>query len=156
MIVKEKVEGLVMDFIGERDLFLVEVQVRPGNQLTVLVDSPAGIPVDTCVELSRFLNEKMDREEEDYALEVSSPGLGSPLKVAQQYLKNLGREVEVVLGNGEKIKGKLLSLEGNRITVEAVMRIADPGNPKKKRKETEEKSWTLDDIKTTRVIVSFK
>jgi len=156
MIVKERVEELVAGFIGESELFLVDVLVKPGNQLTVLVDSPQGVSVDSCVELSRFLNNSMDREEEDYSLEVSSPGLGSPLRVPQQYLKNIGRDIELVLNNGDKYKGKLLSLEGNVISVETVMMKANPGNPKKKRKVIEEQSWILDEIKTTKVIVSFK
>jgi len=156
MIEKEKVEGLVAEFIGESELFLVEVLVKPGNQLSVLIDSAKGVSVDSCVELSRYLNNAMDREVEDYSLEVSSPGLGAALKVPQQYLKNIGREVELLLNDGEKIKGKLLSLEGNSLTIEAVMSIADPGNPKKKRKVKEERSWSLDEIKTTKVIVSFK
>ncbi len=147
---------MVADFIREKDLFLVEISIKPGNQVSVLIDSPDGISVETCAELSRFLNEKMDRDEEDYALEVSSPGLGAPLKVLQQYQKNTGREVEVLLNNGEKFKGKLLSVSGNGIAVETVMKKADPGNPKKKRRVVEEKSWLLDEIKTTKVIISFK
>lgn len=110
---------MVEQHIQGTDIFLVEVVVNPGNTIRVHVDRPEGIPIDQCVKISRYLNEKLNRDVEDFSLEVSSPGLGATFKVKQQYDKNTGRDIEVLLQDGVKIEGKLLSVseEGIVLTV---------------------------------------
>ncbi|TFH26547.1 MAG: ribosome assembly cofactor RimP [Bacteroidia bacterium] len=93
--------------MGGTEIFLVEVLVKPGNVITVHVDMPEGISIDECVKISRYLNESLDRDVEDYSLEVSSPGLSGAFKVKQQYEKNLGGDIEVLYADGIKVKGKL-------------------------------------------------
>lgn len=108
---------MVEQHIQGTDIFLVEVVVNPGNTIRVHVDRPEGIPIDQCVKISRYLNEKLDRDVEDFSLEVSSPGLGATFKVKQQYDKNTGRDIEVLLQDGVKIEGKLLSVSEEDIVL---------------------------------------
>ena len=84
MINSETIAELLEQHIRGTDMFVVEVAVKAGNSIRVHVDRPNGISIDECVQISRFLNETMDRDEEDYSLEVSSPGLSTSLKVKQQ------------------------------------------------------------------------
>jgi ribosome maturation factor RimP len=141
MITTEHIRDLVMQHIGASDIFLVEVLVKPGNAIAVQVDRPDGISIDECVQISRFLNESLDRDEEDYSLEVSSPGLGSAFRVKQQYEKNLGRDIEVLYTDGIKAKGKL-----QKVTEKGVV-LSVRGD---------DKEIGFDEIKTAKAIISFK
>lgn len=140
MITSEHITDLVTQHIGGTDIFLVEVLVKPGNAITVHVDRPEGISIDECVKISRYLNENLDREKEDYSLEVSSPGLSGAFKVKQQYEKNLGREIEVLYTDGIKVKGKL-------------QKVSDEGVVLSVQGDDEEISF--EEIKTAKAIISF-
>ena len=115
MITDEAIIELVEQHIQGTDIFLVEVAVKPGNVIRVHVDRPEGISIDECVKISRYLNEMLDRDVEDYSLEVSSPGLGAPFKVKQQYEKNMGRKIDVLLSDGTRITGELNSVSDKGI-----------------------------------------
>jgi len=141
MITTEHIRDLVMQQIGVSDIFLVEVLVKPGNAIAVQVDRPDGISIDECVQISRFLNESLDRDEEDYSLEVSSPGLGSAFRVKQQYEKNLGRDIEVLYTDGIKAKGIL-------------QKVTDKGVVLSVRGDHKEIGF--EEIKTAKAIISFK
>ena len=117
MITGELIRDLVDEHIGETDIFLVEVLVKPGNAITVHVDRPDGISIDECVKISRYLNENLDRDVEDYSLEVSSPGLGGRFKVKQQYEKHVDREIEVLYNDGIKEDGILISVSDKGIVL---------------------------------------
>ncbi|MGW8315812.1 MAG: ribosome assembly cofactor RimP [Bacteroidales bacterium] len=117
MITEESVKNIVEQHIQGTEVFLVDVVVRPGNLIRVQVDRPEGISIDECVGISRHLNRELDRDVEDFSLEVSSPGIGVPFRVKQQYEKNIGRDIEVVLEDGTRTKGKLESVTGDGITV---------------------------------------
>ena len=94
MITDEAIIELLEQHIQGTDIFLVEVAVKTGNVIQIHVDRPDGISIEECVKISRHLNEKLDREVEDFSLEVSSPGLNAPFRVKQQYEKNTGRMIE--------------------------------------------------------------
>lgn len=117
MITEEQIIDLVHQHIEGSDIFLVEGVVKPGNMIRVHVDRPEGISVGECAGISRFINSQLDREEEDYSLEVSSPGLSTPFKVKQQYEKNIGRTIEVRLEDGERLEGKLDRVDESAITL---------------------------------------
>jgi ribosome maturation factor RimP len=140
MITTEYIADLVTQHIGETDIFLVEVLVKPGNAILVHVDRPEGISIKECVKISRFLNENLDREVEDYSMEVSSPGLGGAFRVKQQYEKNLGRDIEVLYTDGIKVKGKL-------------QKVTDEGIVLNVQGDDEEISY--EEIKTAKAIISF-
>ena len=156
MIEKNTVEGLVLKHIEGSGIFLVDVHIGSGNTILVHVDSFEGVSIDTCVEISRFLNGKLDRDAEDFSLEVSSPGLGSPFRVKQQYEKNVGRTIEVLMNDGTKVKGELLSVGEEGIEMVAEEKKALEGNPKKKKTVKKERKVSFNDIKTTKAIISFK
>ncbi len=141
MITDKAIIKLIEEYIQETDIFLVEVAVKPGNAIRVHVDRPDGISIDECVKISRFLNSRLDRDEEDYSLEISSPGLGASFGVIQQYRKNIGSNIEVLLNDGSKITGRLLS-------------VSDPGIVIKIKGE--EKELLFKEIKSSKAIVSFK
>ena len=129
-----------MQHIGGTDIFLVEVQVRPGNAITVHVDRPDGISIDECVKISRYLNENLDREVEDYSLEVSSPGLGGAFKVKQQYEKYLGRDIEVLYTDVIKVTGKLLKVEEDGVVLKV---------------KGEDEKIPFEEIKTAKAKITF-
>ena len=155
MIDKAEVENIVQEFIGDTALFLVDIVVSPGNIIHVQVDRPEGISIEECVELNRFIVEKLDRETDDYELVVSSPGIGSPLKVLPQFLKNIGRTVEVLQKDGMKLKGTLLHATNNKVDVEIAKKVKMEG---KKRPEIvlESVEIKIVDIKSIKVLISFK
>ena len=140
MITTESITELIAQHLEGRDIFLVEVAVKPGNAIRVHVDKVEGISIDECVKISRFVNESLDRDTEDYSLEVSSPGLSGTFKVRQQYEKNLGHDIEVLYTDGIKVKGKLESVSDTGI----VMKV-----------NGDEEEIRFEEIKTAKAIISF-
>jgi ribosome maturation factor RimP len=141
MLKENDIIGILETRIEGTDIFLVDVSVKPGNFIQVLVDRPEGISIDECVEISRYLNDRMDRDEDNFSLEVSSPGVGSPFRVRQQYENHIGRGIEVVLKDGRKFEGILDSFD------EESIRLVTGGKKKKLK---------FEDIKSTKATVSFK
>lgn len=140
--------------LKDSDKYLVDVIVRPGNRIMVTIDSFRGIAIDDCVQLSRLLEAGLDRDAEDFELEVSSPGLEQPFKVLRQYEKNLGRRVSVLLRDGRKLEGRLAEATENGIVLEQQKKIKTPG-VKTGQLITERNSFRFDQIKETRIVISF-
>jgi len=140
MITEEGIIKFIEEHIQGTDIFLVEVAVKPGNVIRVHVDRPEGISIDECVKISRYLNSELDRDVEDYSLEVSSPGLSASFMVKQQYEKNIGRNIEVLLTDGLKISALLLSVSDKGITLKV---------------NGEEQETLYEEIKTAKAIISF-
>ncbi|MBN2697941.1 MAG: ribosome assembly cofactor RimP [Bacteroidales bacterium] len=153
MIEKEQVRKFVAEGLTGTDMFLVDVVVGNDNAVRVTIDKMDGISLDACVEMNRFLKEKLDLLEEDYSLEVSSPGLGSPFRVKQQYHKNIGREVEVVLKNGGRVTGKLNAVEEGAILMEPSQKRSGRG---RNENAVQELKIDFNEIKATKAVVSFK
>lgn len=152
MITKEKVQLLVEEVLSD-ELFIVDITVGSGNSISVLVDSDTGISIGKCAEISRHIEHSLDRETEDFSLDVSSPGLSSPFKVLRQYLKNVGREVEVVTANGDKKKGTLISANPEGIELEEVVKErVGKGNVEKNKLL----AYSFEQIKTVKIVISFK
>lgn len=132
--------------------FLVEVRIRPGNNVKVFVDADHGISIDKLARYNRTLYREIEESglfpNNDFSLEISSPGLDEPLKLHRQYLKNIGRNVEVILKNGIKKEGKLVSATDSEIVIEE-----ETGN--KKKKEIAQHSFSYDDIKTTKIQIKW-
>lgn len=150
MIDKEIVKNLVKEFIKDKDIFLVEAKVSTANRITVMVNKPTGITIDECVKISRHIEANLDREKEDYELNVSSPGLSLPFKVREQYEMNIGNPVEVIDNDGIKTRGTLKNVQGEGFEIETEKKI------KGKKKEIREVSFNFDDIKSVKEIVRFK
>ena len=106
MIEKQKIEELVEEFIKGTGLFLVAVKVSSSNRITVLADKNEGITIDECAGIHRHIEKSLDRDKEDFELQVSSPGLDLPFVVIEQYFKNEGKKVEVIDNEGVQIYRK--------------------------------------------------
>jgi ribosome maturation factor RimP len=150
MIEKTRVEELVKEFINETGIFLVAVKVSSANRITVLVDTMKGISIDECVSVHRHLENSLDRNVEDYEMQVSSPGLDLPFVVIEQYYKNEGKKVEVITADGEKYTGILKNVTGGGFELETEIKV------KGKSKETREISFNFDQVKATKVNLIIK
>lgn len=128
MIDKDIVNQLVTDFLKGKDCFLVDVTVQPGNFIVVEIDSEKGVDIDTCCAISRHVEANLDREIEDYELEVGSTGLTAPFKVLRQYQKNVGNEVEVLAG-GKKMTGVLLQANEENFTIQVAKKVKGQKQP---------------------------
>jgi ribosome maturation factor RimP len=151
----ELIRGYLQDELNARGLFLVDVVVTPVNKIVVYLDSVKGVTVDECRTVSRFLENRLDRNVEDFELEVSSPGLDKPLKLPVQYEKNTGRLLDVVKYDGIKITGKLLNINQGIIELEAEVTTKDSKTGKKKT-EIKLQEIKLEEIKTAKVVISLK
>lgn len=129
MIAKEKIIHIVEEHLQDSDLFLVGVKVSARNKIMVSLDGDNGVPIIACVKVSRQIESQLDREKEDFELEVSSVGIDTPLILPRQFIKNKGRDIIYTDTDGKKIKAKLLEADQAGVTVEKEM-------PKKKKKDT--------------------
>ena len=132
--------------------FFVSVKVSGDNHITITADTDEGITIDQCGEISSKLEEMLDRDQEDFELEVTSPGLTEPLKVLRQYTKNIGRNVEIVLADGKKIDGELLSANNDGITIKQT--ITEKVNGKRTKSEVTN-TINFAAIKTTKLKIKF-
>ena len=149
----QALEKRLMNLIRmEPDVFLVEIRIKPTNNIKVFLDSDQGLSIERLVQFNRRFYRQLEEEnfypEGDFSLEVSSPGLDEPLKLRRQYLKNTGRFVEVIDNEGEKKEGKLLQVTGSAIEVEEI-------TGKGKKMETVQHTIPFDNIKTTKIQIKF-
>ncbi|MDA3779794.1 MAG: ribosome assembly cofactor RimP [Bacteroidales bacterium] len=156
MIIKQYIEELIREVIGNFDeAFIVDISVSSSNNIKVVLDSNKTFSISDCIELSQYLESKLDRDDEDFALEVSSAGLTETFKVVEQYHKNIGKDVEVITKDGKKFTAVLLSVFDNGIELEQEKKVKIEG---KKRKEIVKEKFLLDfdNIKSTKIIIKFK
>ena len=149
----EAIEQKVMALIDpDPENFLVEVKIGPGNNVKIFVDADRGISIDKLAQYNRSLYRQIEESglfpNNNFSLEISSPGLDVPLKLRRQYLKNIGRHVEILLKDGIKKEGKLISATDEEIVIEE-----EKGN--KKKKEFIQHSLSYDDIKTTKIQIKW-
>ena len=154
MQIEKRVAALVEEKIADRpELFLVEVKMLPNNKLIIHVDGDEGISIQDCVAISRHVGFHLEEEnviEQAYNLEVSSPGVGEPLKLNRQYVKNVGRTLSIKLNGGLKKEGKLLSVTENNLLIEESVK------EKGKKATTVQTEVSFNDILETSVLISFK
>lgn len=144
---------LIEDKLASSSNYLVDVVIKPGNLIVVEIDNDEAVSIDDCAELSRYLEEHLDRDVEDYELEVGSAGITSPFKVLRQYVKNIGNEVEMLLKNGSKLTGVLKSADENGVVV-SVEKKVKPEGAKRKVTVVEDESYTFDEIKYTKYLIN--
>lgn len=144
-IVEHHLEGI----LAGKDIFLVGVKVDNNNKIIVHIDTPLGISIDDCVRVSRELEEKLDRDREDFALEVSSPGLDSPFIVIEQYQKNVGKKINLVKQDGEKLEGILKKTGESGIVLEVTR------GRKGQTKDLELLELSFAEIKSGRASIQF-
>ena len=155
MIEKKTVCQIVDEWLEGKEYFLVEVTISPDDKILVEIDHNEGVWIEDCVELSRFIESKLNREEEDYELEVGSAGIGQPFKVLQQYLNHVGKEVEVLTKNGRKLAGVLKAADEQHFTVGVAKKVKLEGDKRPKLVE-EDETFPYEEIKYTKYLISFK
>lgn len=151
---KKKVQDLLDNALAENEaLFLIDLSFLPSNKIQVVIDGDAGVPLSECVRISRAIEHKFDREEEDFSLEVTSPDITEPLKVKRQYVKNLNRVLKVKTKD-EAFEGVLR--EVNEKTIVLAWKTREP-KPIGKGKITVEKTVTInyEDIIEAKVKIIF-
>jgi ribosome maturation factor RimP len=155
MIEKSTVSQIVSDWLEGKEYFVVDVNVSPDDKILVEIDHAEGVWIEDCVELSRYIESKLNREEEDYELEIGSAGIGQPFKVLQQYYIHLGCDVEVLTKGGIKYTGLLKDVNEERFVVTVQKKIKEAGEKRPKLVD-EDLCFTYDEIKYTKYLISFK
>lgn len=152
---RKKIEELLADFLRTReDLFLIDLKISAGDDVTVILDGDNGVSLQDCLDTSRAIEFNMDREEHDFSLQVMSAGLSEPLSTPRQFRKNIGRDVEVLLNDDTKTEGELAKVDEEKITL--ILRYRKPKEVGKGKVDVEEeKEIEYPEIKKALVTVKF-
>ena len=156
----QTIENMIRALLAEHPgYFLVEMKIKPTNNVKVYLDGDEGISIEKCIMFNRALYKQFEETAlfpaDDFSLEVSSPGLDEPLKLFRQYKKNIGREVEVTLKDGARIEGKLKEAAEEAILVEETTGKAFKGRPASKKQEIINHNIPFENIKSTKIQIVF-
>ena len=154
MIDSKKIKALVEEWLEGKEYFFVDATVDKENRIDVEIDHKDGVWIEDCCDLSRFIESHLNRDEEDFELEVGSAGIGQPLKVLQQYQNNIGNEVEVMSIDGKKLQGILADANETAVTIRYSEKQKVEG---KKRPVLVEvtKEFKYDEMKWVKAVISF-
>ncbi|MNU81060.1 Ribosome maturation factor RimP [compost metagenome] len=158
MISKQKVKELAEERIKDRDerLFIVELTISASNVIRLELDKTEGnVSIEDCMSVSRNIEHNLDREDADFELSVSSAGLDKPLRVHAQYVKNIGRDLDVKLSSKEKVSGTLIAVDEAGIVLKREEKQAIEGKKKKELVVIENKI-AFSDINEAKIVISFK
>ncbi|NPD90813.1 ribosome assembly cofactor RimP [Xylanibacter muris] len=155
MIDKNVVKELVEEWLKENDYFLVDVIFAPGDRIIVEIDHADGVWIEDCAELSRFIQERLGEEVDNYEMEVGSAGIGQPFKVVQQYINYIGKDVEVMDAEGKKTHGILKEVNEPEFTVTTKEKQHIEGKKRPQIVEVD-KTFNMNNIKYTKYLLSFK
>jgi ribosome maturation factor RimP len=156
MIKEKKVRGLIAEALDGTDQFLVDLRIGVDNHIFVEIDDRVGsISITDCVRVSRAVEHNLDRDETDFKLDVTSPGLDKAFKVHEQYVKNVGRHVKVRPTVGKTIEGLLKEVDEEKVTVMTREKRRIEGRKSKEWVE-EDHVFAFTDIEETKIVISFK
>ncbi|MCL2683448.1 MAG: ribosome assembly cofactor RimP [Bacteroidales bacterium] len=161
MINEQHIRTLINEKLANSDVFLVDCRVKTDNKIRVFIDSERGVTIEDCIALSRHIEGNLDREQEDFALDVSSAGLDLPLRMPRQFKKNVGRNVQVIMNDGAEIRGELIEATDDDFQV-----LPEIKKRKKTKKtsvgaghvppvETQPVSIKYTDQKDTKIVLTF-
>ena len=155
MIETNVVRKLVDEWLEDKDYFLTDLTISPDDRIVVEIDHQDGVWIEDCVALSRFIEDGLDRDAEDFELEVGSAGIGQPFNVLRQYEIHEGENVEVLTKEGKKMEGILSNVTPEHFTVTVQEKVRIEG---KKRPEMVDRDVTFsyDDVKSTKYVINFK
>ncbi len=155
MISKTLLTSIAEEALKDKPLFLVDVKCSADNVIEVVIDGMQGVDIDRCVEISRAIEARLNRDEEDYELTVSSAGIGDPLKLTAQYLKHENKEVEAVLKDGRKLQGVMTAPTDKQFLLTYRKKVEqEPGKKKKVWREFTE-TVKREEVKTVRLVIRF-
>lgn len=155
MIEKEVVKEIIERFLEQSDNYLVDIAVKPGNLIVVEIDNDQSVSIDDCIALSRHIESHLDRDKEDFELEVGSSGIGQPLKTLRQFRKYIGKEVEILTRSGLKKEGLLKGADEQGIIL-TVTKQVKPEGAKRKVTVEEDLSYTYEELKYTKYLLRFR
>ena len=155
MIDSTKVRELVGQWLAGKDYFLTDLNVTPDNCITVEIDNADGVWIDDCVQLSRYIEDHLSRDEEDYELEVGSAGLGQPFKVLRQWENHVGKKVEILTADGRKVRGTLTAVSADAATLAVPTKVSKEGR-KRPVVEDVESTFAMSEVKSGRYLIDFK
>ena len=142
------------EWLATKEYFLVDVSVSADNCVSVEIDHAEGVWIEDCVQLSKHIEANLNREEEDYELEVGSAGIGQPFKVLQQYINHIDKEVEVLARDGKKYRGVIVRVDEEAFTI--VMKVKErPEGAKRPIMVDKEYTWKYDEVKYTKYLINF-
>ena len=154
MITIDSIKKITDTKVAEGTNFIVDIAVKPGNKIIVLLDNDNGVSIKDCVDLSRHVESSLDREKDDFELNVMSPGLTEPFKILRQYQKNIAKQVDVITKEGKKHSGKLISANEEGIELESKVKERTEGK-KGKQLIINNIKLTFNQIKETKIVISF-
>ena len=152
MITKEEIEKLVNRKLLGTDIFLVDVNISTVNNISIFIDSDTNVSISDCVDVSRFVESSYDRDVVDFQLNVSSAGIDKAFQTFRQYKKNIGKNVTMILLDETKLKGTLVEVDEKFIKIKPIISKKE----KKEGKNDDIIQVSFDDIKETKIIISFK
>ena len=155
MVDKTNIVQTASEWMKGKAYFLVDVTVSPDNRIVVEIDHPEGVWIEDCAELSRYIEAHVDRETEDYELEVGSAGIGAPFKVKKQYEIHIGHNVEVLTYAGVKYTGTLSEVTDKGFSIQTQQKVKPEGSKRPKMQEVSI-TFTFDEVKHTKYLISFK
>lgn len=155
MIDKKVVRTIVEQWLEDKDYFLVDIEISADDKIVVEIDHADGVWIEDCVALSKYIEEHLSRDDEDYELEVGSAGLGQPFKVPQQYECFVGKEVEVLDADGKKLRGVLKCVDGNDFVVTASEKVKVEGKKRPQLVDVDH-NFQMDKVKYTKYLINFK
>ena len=155
MISKSAVQQVVNEWLEGKEYFLVDINISPDDRIVVEIDHQDGVWIEDCADLSRFIESRLSRDDEDYELEVGSAGLGQPFRVPRQYEIHIGKEVETQTRDGRKFRGTLLNVGEEGFQLGIVQKVKEEG---KKRPVTKEipTDFRFEDVAYTKYLIKVK
>jgi ribosome maturation factor RimP len=153
MIKKEEIIELAEGFLGEKNQFIVKLNIGTDNKISLYIDGDEGVTIDDCVSLSRLIENTFDREEEDYELNVSSAGIDQPYSHIRQYRKNIGRTVEISKVDGTIVRGILEAVDEHKLQL--AQEVIKKNRKSKKMITGEIIDINMSDIAQAKTIIIF-
>ncbi len=154
MIDKQVVANIVAEWLAGKDYFLTDLTISADNRIVVEIDHKDGVWIDDCVELSRYIESRLNRDEQDFELEVGSAGIGQPFKVVRQYENHLGDTVEVAPKKGRKYVGTLTAVDAEGFNVEVEQKVKNEGD-KRPHLELLDMRFAFDEVYTVKYVIQF-
>ena len=155
MIEKNLVKNYVEEWLDGKEYFLTDITISTDNRIVVEIDHEEGVWIEDCVELSRFIESHLDRDAEDFELEVGSAGIGQPFKVLRQYEIHVGEQVEVLANDGRKFVGMLKEVDAEKFVVTVQEKVKEEGAKRPKLVDVD-KTFAYTDVKWTKYLIDFK
>lgn len=150
MLDKAQIESIINRYLRDTDYELITLSISSQNEILVEIDRLRGVDVDFCADLNRYMVEQLDAAGvDDYAIEVGSVSLTDPFKTKMQYEKNLGHDVEILTGEGKKLRGQLVDVNDDTFAVDVDMLVQVEGK-KRRQRVVETRTFRYTDVKYTR------